>query len=158
MRFSVRVDAQNAQAALTKAPSLLRRRIADALWRGALEVARDARSRAPKAFSTLTNAILTTKIDDLHLQVDAGVNYAEAVELGRAPGKMPGAGLSEWVRQKTGLQGNALDRKTFVIARAIGRRGIRPQPFMQPAAEAKASRVVQLVQAAVTSGVQEIMA
>ncbi|MFT3964125.1 hypothetical protein [Propionivibrio sp.] len=71
---------------------------------------------------------------------------------------MPGAGLTEWVRFRTGLQGRELDRTTFLIARAIGRRGIQPQPYLAPAAEAQTSRVVDLVRYAVAQGVREVMA
>lgn len=159
MKIKVKVSEARAQEAFKRAPVRMRQLVSDALWRGALEVTRDARDRAPKAFSTLTQSIRPEKINDLHWRAAPGVNYARPVEEGRMPmRRMPGAGLMEWVKLKTGLQGKALDRATFAIARAIGRRGIDPQPYMKPAAEAKESRVVDLVRAAVARGADEVMA
>lgn len=156
--ITVKVDHTRAVAAFNKAPTRLRQLVGDALWRGGLEVSREARQRAPKAFSTLTQSIIVRREAPLYVRVEPGVNYARPVEEGRRPGRMPGAGLTDWVRQKTGLQGKALDRTTFVIARAIGRRGIPPQPYMAPAAEAKRSRVIELVRASVAQGVREVNA
>jgi hypothetical protein len=57
------------------------------------------------------------------------VNYARYVEEGRRPGRMPPpAALEGWARRKTGSISAA-----FLIARAIGRRGTRPQPYLKPA-------------------------
>lgn len=159
MKIKVKVGDARAQAAFQRAPARMRQLVGDALWRGAIEVSRDARDRAPKAFSTLTQSLRPEKVDDLHWRVSPGVNYARPVEEGRMPmRRMPGAGLTEWVKLKTGLQGKALDRATFAIARAIGRRGIDPQPYLKPAAEAKESRVIELVRAAVARGADEVMA
>ena len=157
MRITARVNGARASAAIGHAPERMRKLVGDAIGRGAEEVAREAKRRAPKAFSTLTNSILPVKIDDLHWQVRTGTNYARSVEEGRAPGRMPGAGLTEWVKFKTGLQGKELDRRTFIIARAIGRRGIKAQPYMQPALDAKEGRVFELVREAVGRGVREIL-
>lgn len=128
----------------------VRRNVHQALSRGAQEFAREARRRAPKAFSTLTNSILATEVGEMWFRVTAGTNYAKWVEEGRKPGRMPGTakGLMEWVRQKTGLTGKDLDRRTFLIARAIGRKGIKAQPFIAPTAAAMDSRIRALVKGA----------
>lgn len=158
MDISVSLNDDRLRQALRQAPDRLTARIEAALSRGAEEIARDARRNAPKAFSTLTNSIRAARVGDLHYRVSTGTNYARSVEEGRRPGRQPGVanGLMEWVRQKTGLTGPALDRKTYVIARAIGRRGIKPQPYMQPAHEAGEPRVRFLVEEAVGRGIQEV--
>lgn len=160
MKITVRIDDAKHIEAFRRAPSIMRKLVGDALWRGALEVARESRRLAPKAFSTLTNSINATQVSDLHWQVVPGTNYAAAVEEGRKPGRQPGTsnGLMEWVRQKTRLQGAELDRATFAIARAIGQHGIKPQPYMAPAAQNKESRVIELVRQAVDRGCSEVFA
>lgn len=159
MEVRVEVDASRLRAALSRAPAVIRRHVDGALSRGALEVAREARRRAPKAFSTLTNSIHATPVGDLHYQVAPGVNYAPWVEGGRKAGKMPGVanGLREWVKLKTGLADKPLDRMTFVIARGIGRDGIKAQPFMAPAMAASEDRLRALVGAAVERGLAEAL-
>lgn len=157
-RISISIDARRAQAAFARAPQVMVRAIDVKLARGAEEVARTAKRGAPKAFSNLVNSIRAQRIGALSYQVVTGMNYARSVEEGRLPGKQPGVnnGLMEWVRFRTGLAGRPLDRATFAIARAIGRRGIRPQPYMQPAAEASRSRLFELVQQGVDEGIKEI--
>lgn len=159
MKTRLIVEDSRTREAFRRSPARMRLLVGDALWRGALEVAREGRLRAPKAFSSLANSISTEQIADLHQRVAPSVNYARPVEEGRMPmRRMPGAGLTEWVKLKLGLQGRELDRATFAIARAIGRRGIEPQPYMRPAAEAKEDRVVELVRAAVARGTAEVQA
>ncbi len=156
MRVDIVIDDARVQKGLDRLPNAVVARVELALARGAQELAREERRLAPKAFSTLTNSIQAQRMGMLHYRVGPGVNYARPVEEGRKPGKQPGTanGLMEWVRQKTGLQGKALERRAFVIARAIGRKGIRPQPYAKPAFEAKRSRVVELVRAAAAEGAQ----
>lgn len=151
------IDDHRFGEAMRRAPGRITERVEQALMRGAQEVSRTARSKAPKAFSTLTQSILWQQISDLHYRVSTGTNYARAVEEGRKPGKMPGTsrGLMEWVKQKTSLQGTALERATFLIARGIARKGIKAQPYMAPAATENRSRVVDLVRTATTKGIEE---
>lgn len=158
LNISVRIDDAKTREAFRKGPELMRRIIGQGVERGAHEVAREAKARAPKAFSTLANSIKANRIDDLHWRAAPATNYADAVEEGRKPGKQTGTanGLMEWVKLKTGLKGRKLDRATFAIARAIGRRGIRPQPFMRPTAKAKKSRVIELIRQAVERGCAEL--
>lgn len=157
MEVVITLDDARVQEGLRRFPGRVVAHVEPALARGAEEVAREERRLAPKAFSTLTNSIRAQRMGELHYRIAPGVNYARPVEEGRMPGKQPGTanGLMEWVRQKTGLQGKDLDRKTYVIARAIGIKGIRPQPYAKPAIENKRSRVVQLVRAAALRGAEE---
>ncbi len=72
--------------------------------------------------------------------VGTKLSYARAVEYGRRPGKRPPtASLRGWARRKTGSADNA-----YPVARAIGRRGTRPQPFLEPALEAKRGEIQRM--------------
>lgn len=160
MRIELRYDDANARAALAAAPDVVMRRLGWAIERGAQEVAREARGRSPKAFSHLVNSIKVKREGDLHYSVNPEQDYAPWVEGGRIPMRKTGTknGLLEWIRLKVDptAEGKKLDRLGYVIARAITRKGIQPQPFMQPAFEAKRGRVVELADAAMRAAVDEI--
>lgn len=159
MQIDITIDDARVQAALDRLPGRVIDAVEVALWRGAEEVARSAKRNAPKAFSTLANSIKADKLGPLHYRVSPHVNYGPFVEYGRLPGKMPGTanGLMEWIKQKTGLSGTDLDRKTFVIARAIGKKGIRPRPYMKPAFDAHRDRIVERVRASAVRAAQETL-
>lgn len=157
IEITINLDDARLQQALARFPDRVAAQIEFALARGAEEIARAARRKAPKAFSTLTHSIRAQRMGDLHYRIAPGANYAAMVERGRRPGRQPGTanGLTEWVKQKTGLEGKPLDRMSFVVARAIGRKGIRPQPYMRPALAENESRLRQLVRAGVARGIEE---
>lgn len=158
MRIELRYDDAAARAALKRAPLVIERMLGFAIERGAQEVGREARQLAPKAFSTLTNSIRAQRLTALHYFVAPGVNYAPWVEGGRMPmRRMPPKGsLVAWIQRKLGVPEKEASRLEFVIARAIKRRGIQPQPYMRPAYEAKKGRVVELANAAMRQAVAEI--
>lgn len=158
MRIELRYDDAAARAALHKAPDVVLRMLGGAIERGAQELAREARDKAPKAFSTLTNSIRALREGDLHWSVAPGVNYAPFVEGGRMPmRKMPPKGsLLAWIKFRLKVGEKAAERMEYVIARAIQRQGIKPQPFMAPAFEAKKGRVVELANEAMRRAVAEI--
>lgn len=61
--------------------------------------------------------------------VGVGERYGGAVEFGRKAGKMPPvAPIERWAALKLGAPGAG-----FVIARKIGRKGTKAQPFVKPA-------------------------
>ncbi len=69
--------------------------------------------------------------------VGTKLNYGAAVEYGRKPGKRPPtAALKGWARRKTGDERNA-----YRIAKRIGERGTSPQPYLEPALEAKRGEI-----------------
>lgn len=160
MRLDLRYDDAAARAAIRKAPDIVARKLDSAIERGAQEFAREARGRAPKAFSTLTNSIRAMRVGVLHWFVAPGVDYAPWVEGGRMPMRKVGIknGLLEWIKLKIlpGGSEKEIDRLGFVIARAIGRQGIHPQPFMAPSFEAKKGRAVELANQAVREAVAMI--
>ena len=54
-------------------------------------------------------------------------DYAGYIEYGRRPGKQPPvSSLVEWCRQ------HSMEGKEYVLARKIGREGIKPRPFTEP--------------------------
>lgn len=147
------------RAALRRAPHVVEDRLGTSLFRAALEVARLAREKAPKAFSQLVGSIRSEQLGKLHYRVSTGTNYARAVEEGRPPGKMPGVanGLMEWVRLVIRPDEAEVDRVAFLVARAIGQRGIKPQPYMKPAQDEAESIVRRRADQAMTAAVREIL-
>lgn len=159
--ISVKIDNARAREALQRFPAAFERAVDPAMWRGAKEIARIARSLAPKAFSTLANSIDARKAGPLHYEVAPAVNYARMVEEGvKGPmKKQPGTanGLTEWVRLRTGeTDPEALRRRTFGLARMLKTKGIRAQPYMGPAATKGTDRLTVLVAAGVAQAVREI--
>ncbi len=72
--------------------------------------------------------------------VGTKLNYGAAVEYGRKPGKRPPtAALKGWARRKTGDERNA-----YRIAKRIGERGTSPQPYLEPALEAKRGEIQRM--------------
>lgn len=160
MRIEVRYDDLAPREMLRRAPDFFRKRLGFALERGVQEVAREAQAKVPKATSALWTSIKARKENDLHWVVAPGQIYGTWVEGGRMPMRHTGTrnGLLEWIKLKVDptASGKELDRLGYVIARAIGRRGIKPQPFMQPAFEAKKARVVELASASMREAVAMI--
>lgn len=69
--------------------------------------------------------------------VAPGVRYGYWVEYGRRPGKRPPIdAISGWARRHGG--------NPFMIARAIGRRGTRKQPFVAPALQKHEGKIRQI--------------
>lgn len=159
IEISIAVDSARALAAIERSPQTLRAALSLSLDRAAEEVAREMRQAAPKAFSTLTNSIRAIKVGELDRLIAPGVDYARFVEEGARP-HWPGIrnGLREWVAFRTGARGPDLERRTFLIARAISRRGIKAQPFVAPTAERTRSRVVALLEQGVADGIRQVLA
>jgi len=159
METRISIDSKQVLEGLKKAPAQVERNVELALDRAGLELTRRARELAPKSFSTLVNSIRMVVLGRLKRLIAPGTNYALSVELGRKPGKQPGTGngLQEWVKQKTGLTGKPLESATYLIARSIARKGIKPKPYMQPAAEQMTARIRELVAAGVERGLAEAM-
>jgi hypothetical protein len=138
----------------------LAREIDLAMGRAAQEVARDAKALAPKAFSTLTNAIIASRIRPGTWMARAGTNYARYVEQGTGRGGwVPRQTLLDWVRVKRIVPNNpgmSDEQLVAAIRRSIAAKGTRAQPFMIPALDGKRDRVRQLVEAAVLTGLARL--
>ena len=168
IRFNI--DTAGARRDFDKAEAVMSRNIERFQSRAAEELAREARDRAPKAFSTLTNSIRAYRVGPMHWRVSTGVNYAKAVEEGTAPGYMPNpTHLYAWIKQRSGIgfsstrprsagrrsQYDEIRARAFALARHIMHHGTRPQPYMEPARVAKESRVLDLLRQGVDAGRRE---
>jgi hypothetical protein len=129
--------------------------------RAAGEALRQARLLAPVAAGggALRQSIIATYQagPPFTAVVGPGVSYAPWVELGRPAGERmpPPQALVPWLLHHPALVQKITGRSrrrqgvseilsaAFVVARSIGKKGIRPRPFMAPAAAA-AQRVVDL--------------
>lgn len=84
-----------------------------------------------------------TSADPAALTVEAEVGshgrHARYVNDGRRPGKWPPEKpIRDWLRVKKGVpEGPELRRRTFLLRRAIGRRGTRPTRFLDRAFEGR---------------------
>jgi hypothetical protein len=96
----------------------------------------DARAAVPTDRKLLQNAIVAElQSGAAPLSVFVGVlkgpalQYAAAVEKGRRPGAPPPPTkpIEAWARRK------GIDAPAYVLARAIGRKGIPARPFLAPA-------------------------
>ena len=150
----------NAQESQT----ILRREVGTAVQGIVEDIATQARARTPVGVSGILRASIGTKVtlgtDAAHLargEVFSGAQapYAEFVEYGRRPGKFPpwgeGSSLRLWVQRVIG-DGS----RTFIIARAIARRGIRGRfmftqamatvrPSIEPRLRAALDRAARLI-------------
>ncbi|QZA80858.1 HK97 gp10 family phage protein [Deefgea piscis] len=96
--------------------------------------------------SLLVNSIHVRQDDEHSITIAPRVHYAEWVEKGRKPGKLPsmwhGSDFMEWVRLRV-MGGNITSKKRHAsyldaawgIGFAIKMRGIKPNPFVARTAE-----------------------
>lgn len=154
--ISVSFDVSRAKAAFERATPVMENAVDIWLAAGAKEIAIAARLGAPNAFSNLINSISDERLGPMHYQVSEGMNYGRAVEEGTHPHFPNPDALRPWVERVLGVRGKEADDKAWMIARAISRRGTRAQPYMQPAADAKRSRLFELVQQGVDQGIKEV--
>ena len=128
------------QAGLAAGPSTLASEVRTAMEAGSLLIEGTARGLAPKDTGRLGGSI-THQISgggaNLTSRVGPSVAYGLFVEKGRRAGRPPPVGaVQSWARRH-GIN-------PYVLARAIGRRGTRARPFMEPAFNQNASRVIAL--------------
>jgi hypothetical protein len=111
------------------------------MTKSVLAVEADAKRGAPVDRGQLRRS-LTHEVQVRSREVvgRAGTNleYAKFVEDGRGPGKMPPVSVIEDWAGRHGAAGAG-----FLIARAIGRRGTRPKPYLKPAFEQNAAKISQ---------------
>jgi hypothetical protein len=179
MKIAIAVDDKLVRAALRRAPEVMERHIGDGLERGADELARAARDKAPKLWSTLTHSIMASREGKLHFLVRAGINYARAVEEGTGPAAgraryYPNpASLEQYLMHSPRMRGYAWAKKgskkragqeasirsrSRALARFIYEHGTRPRPFMAPALDEKDARIRQLVRLASIEGARGVFA
>ena len=100
----------------------------------------DARRGVKRDTGRLQNSIsysITGGGANLTGRVGPSVKYGIYVERGRRPGKPPPvSAVAAWARRH-GVN-------PFLVARAIGRKGVRPAPFLLPAYEKNKGRITDL--------------
>lgn len=152
------VDDKEVRRAFRAAPSVMIKHIERQQARGGHELAREMKIRAPKAFSTLANSIHSARAGELHYVVAPGVKYAPFVEGGSRPGGAPSLGaMIRWLRVKRISSARYPEERDLAraIIHKIRQRGTPAQPFAEPAADAKASRLIALMEQGVASGLRE---
>ncbi len=104
------------------------------MTRSVIAVEGDAKRNAPVDRGQLRRSLThTVKASGRDIVGTVGTNllYARVVEEGRRPGSQPPtAPIAAWATRH-GIPTTA----AYVIARAIGRRGTRPRPYLKPAFE-----------------------
>lgn len=119
----------------------------------------ELQARQNAAFDTgrlagsITHRITGTGLN-LEGRVGPSARYGVVVEFGRRAGaRMPPVdALIPWVRRHMGTgiprrgarRQQALRARAFLVARAIGRRGIRARPFLRPAYQSNRAQIRQI--------------
>jgi len=103
------------------------------ITRSVIQVETDAKRLVPTDTHTLQRSLtheVTASANDVTGRVGSNLVYAPVVEYGRSAGAAmpPPDALLGWLRRH-GMDASA----AFPVARAIGRRGTRPQPYLKPA-------------------------
>ena len=164
MSFTIRVDDEDVQTALKSTEESLKKSLIAGLDQAGQIVAVSMKEESPKGFSLLTNSIHVSRPSDLVRVVAPSVNYAGFVHEGRNPGRFPnmrpGSAFAEWVRlrvvgaresrKKGGKE--QVDSLTFLIGRAIAKKGIASNPFAERAFNNTESRVMQVLRDSALQG------
>ncbi len=153
MRITVTANTQDVIFDLQSWPERLFHRVDTALDTSAQMIARDERELAAKASSTLTNSIKVSRSGFMQRVVGTPVEYAKYVEHGsKRGGNPPIQSLVDWIRNKNMTPDDPEDDLAdlaFKIQRSIRAKGIKPQPFRQPAFEQNTDTVHDLVKRAI---------
>lgn len=145
MQIDVRIEGlEQLQAGVSAAPATLATATRTAMTAGSLLIEGAARTLAPKDTDRLAGSIthsITGGGANLTSKIGPSVAYGLYVEKGRRPGKPPPpiSAIRRWATRK-GIPESAL----YVLARSIGRKGIKARPYMQPAFEGNRAKVVSL--------------
>ena len=145
MAINLRLEgAPELTRALLRSPEALAAAQSRAMTRSLLLVEADARRNVRHDTRRLMNSMTHEQHGrgtSLTGRVGPSVQYGLYVERGRLPNKPPPPkrALRGWARRH-GIPESAL----YVVARAIGRRGIKARPFLVPAYLRNAERIVRL--------------
>lgn len=132
------VGASQLSASLGKAASSVSLELKTAMTTSLLLIEGDARRGVKRDTGRLQNSIAhSISGTGLEGKVGPSVAYGLYVELGRRPGKMPPLRAIEGWARRHGIN-------PFLVARAIGRKGIKAQPFLIPAFEKNQRRITEL--------------
>ena len=102
------------------------------ITRSVIQIEGDAKRLAPVDRGQLRRSLtheVTASGRDIVGKAGTKLEYARFVEEGRGPGKQPPvATIAGWA-SRHGIP----EASAYLIARAIGRRGTRPRPYLKPA-------------------------
>lgn len=117
-----------------RAQSIIREEITTGVERSVIAIAADAKELAPVDTGLLRGSIqhdVKAEGDDIVGTAGTNLVYGRPVEEGRKPGTPPPvAPLIRWAVRK-GMP----EATGYAIAKAIGKRGTRPRPYLKPAYE-----------------------
>ena len=145
MQIDVRIEGlEKLQAGIVSGPATLASEVRTAMTAGSILVEGTARSLAPKDTGRTAGSInyaITGSGANLQSKIGPSVAWGIVIEQGRRPGAKPPPvkALQPWARRH-GIP----DGRVFLIARAIGRRGIKARPFLQPSLEQNTAKIIAL--------------
>jgi len=153
--FGIRFDDKGLQRDLKRFGERGNKAVRMAMEQSLQMIADEAKRNTPVDMGRLMSSIGTTTKEGIYEVKGLGVDvvgrvgsrviYAPYVEMGRKPGATmpPVWAIEEWARRH-GMAGLG-----FVIARAIGRRGIKGRHMLENAAKNKAEQVVKVFRNAI---------
>lgn len=145
LRLEVRVGRRLVDPSLPTTAAALRAELESRAMRAARLIADEAQRLAPVAFGRFRRSIrpsVERRGDVVQPRVTAGVHYAGYVEHGRRAGRQPPvAALVPWVKRKLGVPAKRARSVAFLVARKIGRRGIRAKDVVARAARSRSGAV-----------------
>ena len=156
--FSLSIHSDNLMRALLQVPDKLEKEMGNATLRNVKEIARSAREKAPKAFTTLTQSINDVMVSAYEGLIAPTVDYAQAVEEGTDGGAMPPVqNILDWIRVRN-IEPNdsEMDQEdlAFTVARSLAHRGTPEQPYMEPALEDNRDRAERRYNEAIERALQ----
>lgn len=141
--IEIRIEGlEKLQAGVSAGPATLASEVRTAMQAGSLLIEGTARGLAPKDTGRLAGSI-THKISgggaNLTSKIGPSVQYGLFVEKGRGAGKPPPpvSAIRGWATRHGGMN-------PYVLARSIGRKGIKARPYMVPAYRQNEGGVIRL--------------
>jgi HK97 gp10 family phage protein len=138
-------DAETIRRALSN-PQLLGGPIRSFLVKTGFVVERTGKENAPVDTGRLRSSITSRVGQDIRSDpsvfIGSNLLYAPYVEFGTKPHWPPLSAMQPWAKRHGFPAGR---RGAFLVARAISRRGTRPQPFLVPALKSNAARIRSLL-------------
>lgn len=141
LRITIK-DKDNTLNFISSLPFRLKDALIKAMRQSAILIQSYAKMHAPVFRGMLRLSIaqnVTESSTHIKAEIGSGLVYADVVEEGRQPwpGAMPPLDdLRLWARRKLGDE-----RLSYVIARAIKRRGYPAKPYLRPAVDETSSRI-----------------
>lgn len=153
-------SAASFNAALALAPDILEKHMGRATRRSLLEISRQARRDAPKAFTELASSIQIETLGPLEGITGPSVDYGEMVEKGTGPGGFPSIDtMLDWIQVKGIVPENfeVTDHQlAYLLQQSIGEKGTPAQPYLEPAAEQLSGNVTRHYDQALDRALDEI--